>query len=59
MVSAYADDIYVFVKDQRDVSLLGSSLALFERASSAKVNWGKSEALKVGEWLDAKATREH
>ena len=42
----------VFVRDQRDVELLGSSLKLYERASSAKVNWEKSEALQVGQWAD-------
>uniref|UniRef100_A0A8C2X602 Reverse transcriptase domain-containing protein n=1 Tax=Cyclopterus lumpus TaxID=8103 RepID=A0A8C2X602_CYCLU len=52
VVSAYADDVNVFVKDQRDVDVLGSTLALYERASSAKVNWGKSEALQVGQWLN-------
>ena len=51
VVSAYADDVNVFVKDQRDVNILGSSFVLFERASSAKVNWEKSEALQVGQWL--------
>lgn len=55
VVSAYADDINVLVRDQRDVELLGSSLDLYERASSAKVNLEKSEALRVGQW----ATRKH
>ena len=31
---------------------LGNSLDKYERASSAKVNWGKSQALQVGQWAD-------
>ena len=51
-MSAYADNISVFVKDQMDVDNLSFSLDLSQRASSAKVNWGKSEALLVGHWTD-------
>ena len=52
MVSAYADDINVIVRDERDVVFLGDSLEIYGRASSAKVNWGKSQALQVGQWAD-------
>ena len=31
---------------------LGDSLEIYGRASSAKVNWGKSQALQVGQWAD-------
>ncbi|KAG7472947.1 hypothetical protein JOB18_022766 [Solea senegalensis] len=41
VVSAYADDVNVFIKDQRDAQELESSLSPNERVSSAKVNWGK------------------
>ncbi|TWW81732.1 Transposon TX1 uncharacterized 82 kDa protein ORF 1 [Takifugu flavidus] len=50
VVSAYADDINVFVRDQGDVDNLIDSLDLYQEASSAKVNWEKSEALQVGPW---------
>ena len=50
VVSAYADDLNVFIADQRDVAALQDSLAVYEKASSARVNWGKSEALQVGQW---------
>ena len=50
VVSTYADDINVFVKDQGDVQALNESLALYAKASSARVNWGKSGACLVGKW---------
>lgn len=49
VLSAYADDVNVFFTSQRDVRCLEDTLSLYERASSAKVNWGKS-ALLVGQW---------
>ncbi|KAF7642537.1 hypothetical protein LDENG_00256290 [Lucifuga dentata] len=50
VVSAYADDVNILVQNQRDVEALRDSLGLYERASSARVNWGKSEAFQVGRW---------
>uniref|UniRef100_H3BW47 Reverse transcriptase domain-containing protein n=1 Tax=Tetraodon nigroviridis TaxID=99883 RepID=H3BW47_TETNG len=50
IVSAYADDVSLFVTSQRDVDCLQDTLALYEKASSARVNWAKSEALLVGQW---------
>ncbi|XP_060926023.1 NLR family CARD domain-containing protein 3-like [Limanda limanda] len=47
IVSAYAD---IFVKDQQDIQELEGSLSLYAKASSAKVNWGKSEACVIGQW---------
>ncbi|TWW53858.1 Transposon TX1 uncharacterized 149 kDa protein ORF 2 [Takifugu flavidus] len=37
-------------RDQGDVDNLIDSLDLYQEASSAKVNWEKSEALQVGPW---------
>lgn len=48
IVSAYADDVNVLVQGQRDIQELQGSLSLYERASSAKVNWEKSGACWVG-----------
>ncbi len=58
VMSAYVDDINVFVRDERDVALLVDSLELFQRASSAKVNWGKSEFVgwAVGRQVDSEVT---
>ena len=52
ILSAYADDIVVFIKDQRDADLLINIVEVFSRTSAARVNWKKSEALAVGEWRD-------
>ncbi|KAJ3586646.1 hypothetical protein NHX12_013042 [Muraenolepis orangiensis] len=38
--------------DQRDVQCLQDTLSLYERASSARVNWAKSSALLLGHWRD-------
>lgn len=35
---------------QGDVQCLQETLSLDEKASSARVNWAKSEALLVGQW---------
>lgn len=43
VVSAYADDVNVFIQGKEDDLFLQESLALYKKASSAKVNWGKSE----------------
>ena len=47
-VSAYADDLNVFVSNQQDISNLQETLSLYAKASSARVNWEKREALLVG-----------
>ncbi len=49
-LSAYADDVIVFVNGKDDVDKLGKIINDFKCISSAKVNWGKSEALLVGNW---------
>ncbi|KAJ3590370.1 hypothetical protein NHX12_008322 [Muraenolepis orangiensis] len=38
-LSAYADDVSIFVSSQRDIQCLQDTLSLYERASSARVNW--------------------
>ncbi|KAJ3602352.1 hypothetical protein NHX12_030110 [Muraenolepis orangiensis] len=50
VLSAYADDVVVFVKDQTDMDVLVDIVREFSSASAARVNWKKSEALAVGEW---------
>ena len=49
-MSAYADDITVFIKCQNDIRILEQKLKLYEQASSARVNWSKCEGLLLGEW---------
>jgi len=50
-VSAYADDVVILINCQRDVDLLLKILREFKMCSSAKINWSKSEAILVGNWL--------
>ena len=52
VVSAYADDVSVLIRSQRDVEHLVGVLSLFQRASSAWVNCGKSETVLVGQWAN-------
>ncbi len=47
-LSAYADDITVFVNHNEDIKRLFEVLNCYEKSSSAKVNWNKSEAFWVG-----------
>lgn len=49
-LSAYADDVLVFVNQPNDVKVLMSILDDFRKLSSAKVNLEKSEAIQIGDW---------
>ena len=50
LLSAYADDVVVIVKSQKDIEHLIKTVSDFGKISSAKVNWNKSEALLIGKW---------
>ncbi|TWW53588.1 Transposon TX1 uncharacterized 149 kDa protein ORF 2 [Takifugu flavidus] len=50
VLSAYADDVIVFTRDQQDINILNRITDRFSMVSAARVNWGKSEALAVGNW---------
>lgn len=41
---------FFFVNRKDDVNMLGKNVNDFKCISSAKVNWGKSEALLEGNW---------
>lgn len=47
-LSAYADDITFMVRNAHDVQVLKEALKIYEGASSAKLNWQKTEALWYG-----------
>lgn len=51
-MSAYADDITVCISGQNDVTALETGIKQYEMASSAKVNWEKSEGFIIGWWRD-------
>ena len=44
ILSAYADDVSVVVKDDNDIAALVKCLDLFCSASSLKCNWGKKQS---------------
>ncbi len=48
VLSAYADDITVFITGKEDITILTNIINFYEKASSAKVNWTKSEGFMVG-----------
>ena len=52
VLSAYADYVIVFIRDQQDVCVLDSVIEKFSVVSAVRVNWRKSEALAVGEWQE-------
>ena len=47
-LSAYADDLVIFVDNQQDIDILTNVIVQFGIISSARVNWSKSEALCIG-----------
>lgn len=47
VLSAYADDVMVFITKQENVQVLIYNLVLYQRASSTRVNWGKCESFIV------------
>ncbi len=47
-LSAYADDVTVLIKNNSDVQCIKNALVCYGKASSAKVNWQKSDALWCG-----------
>ncbi|KAI4890945.1 hypothetical protein NFI96_003942, partial [Prochilodus magdalenae] len=49
-VPAYADDSTVVIRGEQDVESLKEALHVYSRATSAKLNWAKTEALWCGSW---------
>lgn len=50
-LAVYADYVIVLINSQRDIDILKKLLEDFKVLSSAKVNWGKSEAIMCGKRL--------
>jgi len=48
-ITAYADDVTVFVNDNNDIKDLSRALELYEVVSLAKVNWDKTEPFWSGQ----------
>ena len=49
-VSAFADDITVFVSRRLDIKAVKKAVSEYERVAGAKVNFDKSEGLRLGAW---------
>ena len=49
-VSAFADDITVFVSRRLDIEAVKEVVCEYERIAGAKVNFDKSEGLQLGAW---------
>ena len=48
-LAVYADDITVVIGHEADVMFLKDSLKTYEQASSARLNWDKTESLWCGQ----------
>ena len=49
-ISAYADDITVFVSSRLDILAVKKAVERYEKVAGAKVNFDKSEGLRLGAW---------
>ena len=49
-VSAFADDVTVFVSRRLDIKAVKEAVVEYERIAGAKVNFDKSEGLRLGAW---------
>ena len=49
-ISAYADDITVFVSSRLDILAVKKAVERYEKVADAKVNFEKSEGLRLGAW---------
>ena len=49
-VSTFADDITVFVSRRLDIKAVKEAVVEYERIAGAKVNFSKSEGLRLGAW---------
>lgn len=51
-ISAFVDDVSVFINNPADLSRLEKCIEIFEKATNPKVNKAKSQFLKLGRWTD-------
>ena len=49
-VSAYADDITVFVSRHSDIEAMKNAIMRYEQITGTKINFDKSEDLRLGAW---------
>ena len=49
-LTAYADDVNLYVTQSSDINIINSILSTYQSVSNAKVNWNKSCGLKMNGW---------
>ena len=49
-LTAYADDVNLYVTQSSDINIINSILSTYQSVSNAKVNWTKSCGLKMNGW---------
>ena len=49
-LTAYADDVNLYVTQSSDINIINSILSTYQSVSNAKVNWTKSCGLKINGW---------
>ena len=49
-LTAYADDVNLYVTQSSDINIINSILSTYQSVSNAKVNWNKSCGLKINGW---------
>ena len=49
-VSTFADDVTVFVSRRQDIEAVKEAVVKYELGAGAKVNFDKSEGLRLGAW---------
>ena len=49
-LTAYADDVNLYVTQSSDINIINSILSTCQSLSNAKVNWSKSFGLKMNGW---------
>ena len=49
-LTAYADDVNLYVTQSSDINIINSILSTYQSVSNAKVNWNKPCGLKINGW---------
>ena len=49
-LTAYADDVNLYVTQSGDINIINSILSTYQSVSNAKVNWTRSCRLKMNGW---------
>ena len=49
-LTAYADDVNLYVTQSSDINIINSILSTYQSVSNAKANWTKSCGVKMNGW---------